>query len=211
MPVEGAYRVALATKDGVSTTTTIPVVVQDWLIVSLGDSYGSGEGTPDVEIPQDEYEEFLAAWRDFDTKIRRVATIEADLAPLRRQVELWQHYTDQYDAHCLPGQGDEYDYWDPIECGQVLLYIADRTRTTIEEAVKLGIAVAHETLADVAHAIDAFITGVQQSAEAARQVVETFAGEHAATWQDKRCQASRPSPGQRRPPSASSRTTPARR
>ena len=55
VPVEGTYRVALtATKDGVSTTTTVPVVVQDWLIVSLGDSDGSGEGTPDVEIPQDE-------------------------------------------------------------------------------------------------------------------------------------------------------------
>ena len=84
VPVEGTYRVELtATKDGVSTITTVPVVVQDWLIVSLGDSYGSGEGVPDKEIPQDEYEEFLQAWRDFDTKIRRVATIEADLEPLR--------------------------------------------------------------------------------------------------------------------------------
>ena len=84
VPVEGTYRVELtATEDGVSTITTVPVVVQDWLIVSLGDSYGSGEGAPDKEIPQDEYEEFLQAWRDFDTKIRRVATIEADLEPLR--------------------------------------------------------------------------------------------------------------------------------
>ena len=72
VPVEGTYRVELtATEDGVSTITTLPVVVQDWLIVSLGDSYGSGEGVPDIEIPQDEYEEFLAAWRDFDTKLRR--------------------------------------------------------------------------------------------------------------------------------------------
>ena len=39
VPEEGTYRVALtATKDGASTTTTLPVVVQDWLIVSLGDS-----------------------------------------------------------------------------------------------------------------------------------------------------------------------------
>ena len=187
VPEEGTYRVALtATKDGASTTTTLPVVVQDWLIVSLGDSYGSGEGVPDVEIPQDEYAEFLAAWRDFDTKVRRVTTIESDLAPLRRQMELWQRYVDQYDAHCLPGKAD----WGPIECAEVLGYIADRTRTTIQEAVKLGITVVHETLTDVAHAVDAFIEGVKQTAEAARQVVETFAGKYAATWQDKRCHRS---------------------
>ena len=187
VPVEGTYRVELtATDDGVSTITTIPVVVQDWLIVSLGDSYGSGEGAPDKEIPQDEYEEFLQAWRDFDTTIRRVATIEADLEPLRRQMELWQRYVDEYDAHCLPGKAD----WGPLECAQVLGYITDRTRTTIQEAVKLGITVAHETLLDVAHAIDAFKTGLEQTAEAARQVVLTIAGAQAATWQDKRCHRS---------------------
>jgi PKD repeat protein len=187
VPAEGTYRVALtATKDGVSTTTTVPVVVQDWLIVSLGDSYGSGEGVPDREIPQGEYEEFLQAWRDFDTKIRRVATIEADLEPLRRQMELWQRYVDEYDAHCLPGKAD----WGPVECAQVLGYIADRTRTTIQEAVKLGITVAHETLTDVAHAIAAFKVGLEQTAEAARQVVLTFAGAYSATWQDRRCHRS---------------------
>jgi len=187
VPAEGTYRVALtATKDGVSTTTTVPVVVQDWLIVSLGDSYGSGEGVPDKEIPQDEYEEFLQAWRDFDTKIRRVATIEADLEPLRRQMELWQRYVDEYDAHCLPGKAD----WGPVECAQVLGYIADRTRTTIQEAVKLGITVVHETLTDVANAVAAFKVGLEQTAEAARQVVLTFAGGYAATWQDKRCHRS---------------------
>jgi PKD repeat protein len=187
VPVEGTYRVALtATKDGVSTTQTVPVVVQDWLIVSLGDSYGSGEGVPDVEIPQDEYQEFLAAWRDFDNKIRRVATIETELAPLRRQMELWQHYVNQYDAHCLPGKAD----WDAVECAKVLGYISDRTRTTIEEAIKLGITVVQETLTDVANAVAAFVTKVRQAAEAAHQVVETFAGKHAATWQDKRCHRS---------------------
>ena len=49
-PAEGTYRVALtATGSGGSTTVVEDVIVQDFLIVSLGDSYGSGEGNPDHE------------------------------------------------------------------------------------------------------------------------------------------------------------------
>ena len=33
------------------TTFTEEVVVQDWLIISLGDSAASGEGVPDIPIP----------------------------------------------------------------------------------------------------------------------------------------------------------------
>jgi PKD repeat protein len=192
VPDEGTYRVELtATKDGVSSRTTVPVVVQDWLIVSLGDSYGSGEGVPDIEIPQDEYTEFLAAWRDFDTKLRKVTTIEADLEPFRRQEALWREYNAQYDAHCLPFQDPKtYDYWDPIECAKVLGYRADRLRTMISEAVALGVKIVGETFGDVVDAVDAFVEGVKQSVEAAAQLVETFQGKHNATWQDRRCHRS---------------------
>src|SRR5439155_7473002 len=46
----GTYRVKLTVRDanGQSASITKKVVVKDWLIVSLGDSYASGEGNPDV-------------------------------------------------------------------------------------------------------------------------------------------------------------------
>ncbi|MFN3220242.1 MAG: GDSL-type esterase/lipase family protein [Acidimicrobiales bacterium] len=46
---EGTHRVVfdLATKAG-RGRTIVEVVVQDWLIVGIGDSNGSGEGTPDI-------------------------------------------------------------------------------------------------------------------------------------------------------------------
>ena len=52
VPEEGAYRVELRTSDGTTTSswTRKEVVVQDFLIVSLGDSYGSGEGSPDRPV-----------------------------------------------------------------------------------------------------------------------------------------------------------------
>jgi len=50
-PAEAVYRVAVhAAGAGTSTWAEEEVTVQDWLIVSFGDSYASGEGVP--EVPQ---------------------------------------------------------------------------------------------------------------------------------------------------------------
>lgn len=52
-PDEGRYDVSLTVRDGggASRTLTREVVVDDLLIVALGDSYGSGEGVPDELVP----------------------------------------------------------------------------------------------------------------------------------------------------------------
>lgn len=49
-PAEGTYRVTLTvrTESGRTATTTGSVTVRDYLIVSIGDSYASGEGNPDI-------------------------------------------------------------------------------------------------------------------------------------------------------------------
>lgn len=54
VPEEGAHEVTLRVLDGhgASASATRRVVVQDWLLVGLGDSYGSGEGVPDVPVSQ---------------------------------------------------------------------------------------------------------------------------------------------------------------
>lgn len=60
-PREGAYRVGLEVGTGERTASVEhDVVVQDWLIVALGDSYGSGEGNPDLPIGEDAFD----AWED---------------------------------------------------------------------------------------------------------------------------------------------------
>lgn len=51
-PSEGAYQVTLtvSSEAGETAEQTSELVVQDWLIVSLGDSYASGQGVPDIPI-----------------------------------------------------------------------------------------------------------------------------------------------------------------
>lgn len=49
-PAEGSYQVTLTVKTGLGAVDTVTqtVVVQDWLLVSIGDSNASGEGNPDL-------------------------------------------------------------------------------------------------------------------------------------------------------------------
>ena len=50
---EGVYKLQLTVASSLGTdTVTKDIVVQDWMVVSIGDSYGSGEGNPDQEIPR---------------------------------------------------------------------------------------------------------------------------------------------------------------
>jgi PKD repeat protein len=51
VPAEGVYRVKLTISSSLGSASAIQdVTVQDWLILSMGDSYGSGEGNPDIEV-----------------------------------------------------------------------------------------------------------------------------------------------------------------
>ena len=64
----GSFSVSLTVVDaGVGqANTTADVAVQDWLIVSLGDSYASGEGAPDVLIAQVDIDAANVAQGDLD-------------------------------------------------------------------------------------------------------------------------------------------------
>jgi len=64
---EGTFRVSLSLlkSSGENVTTTRDVTVQDWLIIGLGDSYGSGEGTPDEPIPESAWERVRKATHEF--------------------------------------------------------------------------------------------------------------------------------------------------
>ena len=62
LPAEGEYSVSLVVEDrnGEEMEQTEVIVVRDLLIFGLGDSYGSGEGSPDVE----EFEEGGVQWQN---------------------------------------------------------------------------------------------------------------------------------------------------
>jgi hypothetical protein len=87
-PAEGTYRVSLTVDDGQGDTDTVSheVTVQDWLIVAVGDSYGSGEGNPDEPIPADAFVAFNQAQGDLNDAVNQLQTAQAELTDALRQV-----------------------------------------------------------------------------------------------------------------------------
>jgi len=85
-PAEGTYSVTLITIDptGMRTSVTKEVIVQDWVILALGDSYASGGGNPDRSIPPQDFEDLNAALvvladelDNYNLKIEEVASAQA--------------------------------------------------------------------------------------------------------------------------------------
>jgi subtilisin-like proprotein convertase family protein len=68
-PDQGSYPVTLTitSQDGQSNSFHLNVVVRDYLIVSLGDSYGSGEGSPDRTVYGSPTTPVQLMWEDIRT------------------------------------------------------------------------------------------------------------------------------------------------
>ena len=93
-PAEGTYQVELTvTGDGGESVVVQEVVVQDFLIVSLGDSYGSGEGVPDEPV--------------LDSELVAVDALAGDLSEALQQLLDF--------GPCAPGTGFDFD-----ECADIL-------------------------------------------------------------------------------------------
>jgi len=77
-PDEGRYSVSLLVEDdgGDVRETTKDVVVRDYLIFGVGDSYGSGEGSPDVDLSLDAIASLDAARARVDETAAAIAALE---------------------------------------------------------------------------------------------------------------------------------------
>jgi PKD repeat protein len=87
-PTEGTYSVSLTVADSQGSTGSVSraVVVQDWLIVAVGDSYGSGEGNPDTPTPADAFTTFNQAEGDLNDAVSQLQTARAQLTAALQQV-----------------------------------------------------------------------------------------------------------------------------
>jgi len=188
VPEEGTYRVQLVTEtNGVMGAPIVrPVVVQDWLIVSLGDSYGSGEGAPDIPIQFGEWTEAQQAWQNYDNAVQRLTTVQASTDALNAAIGRWQAATQQAAYYCDPTRHDA----DPVICAQALGSIAVESAFVVGQLVAFGVTVAIETVGDAINALAALVNGLVQQVQALLQTLDAITGQLSATWESARCHRS---------------------
>lgn len=106
-PYEDAYEVRVATQAVPASRMSAihEVIVQDWLIVGVGDSYASGEGNPDIPIAGhlfDDYNRVSQNLRTFRNQLAnaiQVATArQSDLAAVLAQTAKARAAKQAYDA-----------------------------------------------------------------------------------------------------------------
>ena len=210
-PEEGAYEVTLTVSDGAggSASATRRVVVQDWLIVAVGDSYGSGEGNPDTAIPPEAIDDLQASLADLQAKQdalaaarKELTNVQADyddtVAAARDVRSKLNAYTaakshEQDVCSALPPQ--------PVQC-------ADAKVATAKALSNLGVALGKlglqglidsqglipqelarlEALAQASlDAARAGVTAAQDAVDAALAEVDVARGRAVPTWEDCPC------------------------
>ena len=197
-PEEGTYRVELTVDDGSAQSVAVQeVVVQDWMIVSLGDSYGSGEGVPDEQV--------------LDSELAAVDALAGDLAEaLDRLLDF---------GPCAPGTGFDFDEcadilqqaghdaidvsvslikrlndpvcailhedFDLLACGQLIIDIGLELASITFDAVADAVAGA---LADYKEKFHQAYEDAQNAVDAAQGAIDDV--DLSAKWQDRRCHRS---------------------
>ncbi|MGH3070858.1 MAG: PKD domain-containing protein [Gaiellaceae bacterium] len=195
---EGTYKLELTVGSGPGSSTIVrEVVVQDWLILALGDSYGSGEGVPDEPLLESELEAADALVGDLNAALAQLL----DFGP------------------CAPGTGFDFD-----ECADILAQageeainvsvslikrLNDPVCAPLEEGfdlfacagllVDIGLTLAEVSFQAVVDAVSgAFEDYVQKfhdayaaadaAVELAQGAIDDFS--LSAGWQDRRCHRS---------------------
>lgn len=137
-PAEGRHTVTLTVADaeGATAATTAQVVVQDWLIVAIGDSYASGEGNPELGD---------LAWLEAILRsFNELGSAEAELASALetlRQAELGYQLTldDVQPARAALNEWSR-------ECPSISVACTRATAQLIVELGKLGFSEASELI-----------------------------------------------------------------
>jgi hypothetical protein len=197
---EGTYPVVLTVEDDGGDVGVIAqdLIVQDWLIVALGDSYGSGEGAPDQPVPLflyndlEEARESLANAEDaYDLALADLLVLEIDYDDTVAAAEAVAVPCGWRD---VDGDG-AYETFDlllvqPFACGEALVTLGLESLADTLEAVGEGL---NDLVAAAAAAVDLATAAVGLAVADVQQFtteVLNLEDSLKATWQDRRCHRS---------------------
>lgn len=201
-PREGKYEVSLTVTDSNNVQAHVikDIQVQDFLVIALGDSFGSGQGNPDIPIQGPDLDRAQAALDAYMDRLDDLADVEGTYddtqlkarAVTERQIELIDALQLQV-AYCTPGSPmfnvDACADQAPVvstaiaaltgALGELGLEALVATLDLIQESLAALVATARAAVSDAATLVDEAWRALQ-GAQAAL----------APTWQDRRCNRS---------------------
>jgi hypothetical protein len=175
-------------------------VVQDFLVLAFGDSYGSGEGNPDLPIPGFRFTNAERAYEDLQDAIDRLADVQLDYDRTVDATDLVLTRLSAYNAalgdverFCNPLSGEA----DPDRCIDAGLRAGDAGIQLTQALTALGLQALFDTLdaiqtemAELVAAADAALTLARNAMSDARNALDNAEAALTADWQDARCHRS---------------------
>ncbi len=202
-PEEGRYEITLEVEDtsGAEAYVIRDILVQDFLVVALGDSFGSGQGNPDVPIPGNLFSATETALVRLDARLAELGTIETDYRETERKVSevrsrhghLVEAIAHELDVCNLLSPNYNFD-----ECfGSAAAAVRDATDrlwTALEalglEALITTLGLIEESLHELMATWDAAMDLARTAVTDAQEAFDAAKAEAAPVWQDKRCNRS---------------------
>lgn len=178
-PAEGTYEVALhVVRDGEpGVWAEETVTVQDWLVVSFGDSYASGEGVPEVQLANPAlrlsidslFRDLVEVRLNLEEALEEKGLAEDALAAAEERLE-------DFRASC-----DDIDGWDDVAaCARALGDLAFDTYDDAQDHFEQAVENARERL-DAAVALVESLRSTRESLEAT--IEASTAGFQTPRWQ----------------------------
>ncbi len=201
-PREGSYEIALTVRDsrGVEAHVIETIVVQDFLVVALGDSFGSGQGNPDIPIPGPDFEQARQAYGVYTARLRDLLRTQGAFDEVERKTraasQRYQDYTRAllHEADvCLPLSPN----FNLEACGTATEALAAAHGALAGALADLGLSALLDTLtlidASLREALEAAQAAVDLAEAAVADALDALEAAQAAlspVWQDRRCNRS---------------------
>jgi hypothetical protein len=198
-PAEGPYEIALKVRDssGLEAHVIETIVVQDFLVVALGDSFGSGQGNPDKPIPLGVLEHARLAYEFHAARLTDLEDLKDAYDEVMRKTQLASQRNVEYGAAFVHMTDVCTLNFNLEQCGLATTAVSTASYALVAALTDLGLSALIDTLdlinGELQKLNDAardLVTLAEEAVTDALQVLDEERLLLAPVWQDRRCNRS---------------------
>jgi hypothetical protein len=201
-PAEGSYEITLKVRDsnGGEAHVIETIVVQDFLVVALGDSYGSGQGNPDKPMSNSDLERIRQAYEFHAARVADLLNLEDRYDDVVQKTGVVSQRLTEY-TEAFRHEADVCYALSPNfnleQCGIATAALSNAFNALVAALTDVGLAALSNTLDLINESLRALVDAAQDAVDLAQEAVadallalEGTRASNLPTWQDRRCNRS---------------------